>query len=157
MTQTIGLVPSLSVQVWSRKSLAELGWREKTAALVSGPPPLEIWADTSQLLDCEDWGRMGQNLFNISAMSSARRPIVTPPAPRGERRLELATDWFDRRRGVLAKSRRARQRSGGFDWNTLEDPRDRKGPAPRRAGGQGECRSLGLLQRLGRRFDRVAV
>jgi uncharacterized protein with NAD-binding domain and iron-sulfur cluster len=52
-TQNIGIVPSLSVQLWTNVTTAQLGWTEAKAATVSGPEPLNIWADMSQLLKIE--------------------------------------------------------------------------------------------------------
>jgi uncharacterized protein with NAD-binding domain and iron-sulfur cluster len=53
MAAKLRLVPSISVQLWSTRSLAGLGWRGQKPALVSGPDPLDIWADMSQLLRYE--------------------------------------------------------------------------------------------------------
>ncbi|WP_213737669.1 FAD-dependent oxidoreductase [Bradyrhizobium sp. dw_411] len=50
MTQKLQLVPSISVQLWTNVKLAELGWTAPKPALVSGPEPLDIWADMDQLL-----------------------------------------------------------------------------------------------------------
>jgi uncharacterized protein with NAD-binding domain and iron-sulfur cluster len=50
MTEKLQLVPSISVQLWTNVKLAELGWTAPKPALVSGPEPLDIWADMGQLL-----------------------------------------------------------------------------------------------------------
>jgi uncharacterized protein with NAD-binding domain and iron-sulfur cluster len=50
MTEKLPLVPSISAQLWTNVSLADLGWTAPEPALVSGPEPLDIWADMSQLL-----------------------------------------------------------------------------------------------------------
>jgi uncharacterized protein with NAD-binding domain and iron-sulfur cluster len=50
MTEKLQLVPSISVQLWTNVKLAELGWTAPKPALVSGPEPLDIWADMHQLL-----------------------------------------------------------------------------------------------------------
>ena len=133
MTQTIGLVPSLSVQAWTRKSLAELGWREKTAALVSGPPPLEIWADMSQLLDCEDWGEEGpksvQYLCAVFASQAFRDPAGAAVANAEARKLAAA--WFNEKARLYWPGADGRSATGAarFAWTTLEAPRDRRGAA----------------------------
>ncbi len=49
----IGVAPSLAAQLWLSKDLAELGWRHARAAMVAGPPPLDIWADMSDVLATE--------------------------------------------------------------------------------------------------------
>ena len=133
MTQTIGLVPSLAVQAWSRKSLAELGWREETAALVSGPPPLEIWTDMSQVLDCENWGEDGpksvQYLCAAFASQAFRDPAAAAAA--NDEARKLAADWFRQKARLywLRAAGRSATGAAGFAWTTLEDPRDRKGSA----------------------------
>ncbi|MEI9924988.1 MAG: hypothetical protein WDN50_16940 [Bradyrhizobium sp.] len=53
MTEKLQLVPSISVQLWTNVKLAELGWTAPKPALVSGPEPLDIWADMDQLLEGE--------------------------------------------------------------------------------------------------------
>jgi len=51
----MGLVPSQGLQLWSDKTLAELGWSSSKPATVSGPEYLNIWADMSQVLRFESW------------------------------------------------------------------------------------------------------
>ena len=53
MTENIGLVPSLSAQIWTAKTLSEPGCEGENPAVVSGPQPLQIWADMSQVVACQ--------------------------------------------------------------------------------------------------------
>jgi uncharacterized protein with NAD-binding domain and iron-sulfur cluster len=131
MTENLGLVPSLSVQVWSGKSPADLAGTEPTTAMVSGPPALQIWADMSQVLEYEPVTQNGpKSLYyfcNVFGSHAYRDPKAAGPARDAVR--ALAIDWFDKKARafwpkatVLAKDGHA-----DFDWNTFEDPRDRKG------------------------------
>lgn len=45
LAENVALVPSMSVQVWSSRTLAELGWSRPSPTMVSGPQPFPIWAD----------------------------------------------------------------------------------------------------------------
>jgi uncharacterized protein with NAD-binding domain and iron-sulfur cluster len=53
--ENIGIVPTQSLQLWSDKSLEDLGWKSGKPATVSGPEYLNIWADMTQVLAVEDW------------------------------------------------------------------------------------------------------
>jgi uncharacterized protein with NAD-binding domain and iron-sulfur cluster len=55
MTEKIGLVPSMALQIWSPRTLGGLGWRCPKPATVAGVEPLDIWADMSQALRFEGW------------------------------------------------------------------------------------------------------
>jgi uncharacterized protein with NAD-binding domain and iron-sulfur cluster len=43
------IVPTLSLQLWSNRSLKDLGWNRAAPACVSGPEYLNIWADMTQV------------------------------------------------------------------------------------------------------------
>jgi len=51
------LVPSVSVQLWSTETLAQLGWRGASPAAVAGPGTLGIWSDMPKVLAHENSGR----------------------------------------------------------------------------------------------------
>ena len=61
MTEMASLVPSISVQLWCNTDVAELGFPPKAAppgaavktVISTGPDPLDIWADMSQVLKYE--------------------------------------------------------------------------------------------------------
>ena len=60
---TIPLSPTLALQIWSDKTLEELGWIGGKCATVSGPQPLNIWADMTQVLDVEPKGPKSLHYF----------------------------------------------------------------------------------------------
>ena len=126
MTEKLQLVPSLSVQLWSNKSLADLGWKKPSPALVSGPDPLDIWADMSELLAYEP--------------HAAEPPPVTlhylcdvldcdlymqPPCQTGvqeaaDQKARTATvSWLNNRAWSLWPNAASK---GGFDWSVLCAP-----------------------------------
>jgi uncharacterized protein with NAD-binding domain and iron-sulfur cluster len=131
MAEEIGLVPSLSAQVWCRKTLADLGWPETTAALVGGPPPLSIWTDMTQLLDVEDWGEDAPKSLhyfcNVFASSDYRDPAAVGDAV--ERAQAQTVDWFERNAAQFWPKAVNHGAEGetDFDWDVLEDPQNRKG------------------------------
>jgi uncharacterized protein with NAD-binding domain and iron-sulfur cluster len=131
MTENIGLVPSLSAQVWSGKSLAELGWTEPTAAMVSGPRALQIWVDMSQVLECEtvtDNGPRSLHYFcNVFGSHAYRDPKASGHAQDAAR--ALTTDWFEKTAGEFWPKATGAGQNGHaeFDWNVFDDPCDRKG------------------------------
>lgn len=51
--KNIGIVPTQALQLWSNKTVDELGWTTGKAATVSGPEYLNIWADMTQVLAVE--------------------------------------------------------------------------------------------------------
>jgi uncharacterized protein with NAD-binding domain and iron-sulfur cluster len=58
--ENIGIVPTQSLQLWSDKTLEELGWADGKPATVSGPEYLNIWADMTQVMDYEGWAGPNQ-------------------------------------------------------------------------------------------------
>jgi uncharacterized protein with NAD-binding domain and iron-sulfur cluster len=131
MTENIGLIPSLSVQVWSSKSPAELGWTEPTTAMVSGPRALQIWADMSQVLECEPVTKDGPKSLhyfcNVFGSHAYRDPKAVGAARDAVRALTI--DWFEKKaREFWPKATGAAQKAyADFDWNTFEDSLDRNG------------------------------
>jgi hypothetical protein len=131
MTGEIGLVPSLSTQVWCGKTLPELGWPETTAALVGAPPPLSIWADMTPLLDVEDWGEDAPKSLhyfcNVFATQAYRDPAAVDEA--NERAGAQTIDWFEREAVRLWPKAAVAGADGEirFRWDILEDPLERRG------------------------------
>jgi uncharacterized protein with NAD-binding domain and iron-sulfur cluster len=126
MANEIGLVPSLSVQLWCRGSLADLGWQAETAALVGGPRPLSIWADMGQMLDAEDWGENApkslQYLCDVFAAGAYSERGGAAQAQAKAR--ALAIDWLERKARVFWPNAAGSgvQGKSGFDWGALVDP-----------------------------------
>jgi uncharacterized protein with NAD-binding domain and iron-sulfur cluster len=55
MVENAVLVPSISVQAWSTRTVRELGWADSASCVVCVPEPLSIWSDMSHLLPLEGW------------------------------------------------------------------------------------------------------
>jgi len=132
MTENIGLVPSLSAQIWSAKTLSELGCEGDNPAVLSGPQPLQIWADMSQVVACESWrGEPPKSAYyfcNVLDSQAYRGPAKVGEAQKIAR--ALAAEWFEREAGKFwPKATRVSQNErAGFDWNTLMAPDDLQGP-----------------------------
>jgi uncharacterized protein with NAD-binding domain and iron-sulfur cluster len=153
MTEALTLVPSVSVQAWCTRTLEELGWppgepqhaADEPAALTDRPPveapqmstgprPLNIWADMSQVLRYEHWRSPPKGPKSLHYFCDAlptqlyRAPPQAGDTPRRSHRLaqETAIEWFARKaRYVWPRS----SNSGGtFDWNVLFAPDDLHGP-----------------------------
>lgn len=131
MASEIGLVPSLSAQVWCRETLTELGWPAETAALVGGPRPLSIWADMTQLLEAEDWGvdapKSLQYLCSVYGTQAYRDPRQAEEANAKARALTI--DWFERKAGVFWPNavQSGKEGESRFEWDALVDPLKRNG------------------------------
>jgi hypothetical protein len=131
MAENIGLVPSLSTQVWSSKSLLDLGGTISATAMVSGPPELQIWADMSQVLECEPKGQdRPKSLYyfcNVFGSHAYRDPRAAGPAQDAVR--ALAIDWFEKYAPAFWPKATITRANGriDFDWDTFEDPSNRKG------------------------------
>jgi uncharacterized protein with NAD-binding domain and iron-sulfur cluster len=140
MTETATLVPSLAVQAWCSIDTAGLGWpptrarppgaAEKTV-MSTGPEPLDIQADMSQVLDYEPRDRLnrpkslhylcGVIETDLFRAPSTQKQVLTRAKARA--RAE-AVDWFrDKARYIWPKS----SPGGSFDWNVLFDPNSAKG------------------------------
>jgi uncharacterized protein with NAD-binding domain and iron-sulfur cluster len=141
LVENLGIVPTLGVQLWLNKDLAELGFdfkRPDTRALpamVPGPEPLDTWADMSQVLAFERWQgtaapRSLQYFCGPFATDLYRTPASrtdTPARAAAEVR-KIALDWLDAYPGFLWPAA-ARPGSLGLDWSVLHDPENRSGAA----------------------------
>jgi uncharacterized protein with NAD-binding domain and iron-sulfur cluster len=140
MTETATLVPSLAVQAWSSTDTAGLGWPPTQArppgaaqktVMSTGPEPLDIWADMSQVLDYEPRDRLNRPkslhyLCGVIETDLFRAPSTqnqVPTKAKARARAE-AVDWFrDKARYIWPKS----SPRGSFDWDVLFDPNGAKG------------------------------
>jgi hypothetical protein len=127
------IVPTLALQIWSDRSLEQLGWMTGKSATVSGPQPFDIWAEMSQVLPAEAWpagarpktlhyfcGSYPTQLYKVAA-SQAEVPALAAAEIKG-----LALDWLKTRADAWWPA--ARQ-GGDFDWNALHDPSGAVGEA----------------------------
>ena len=55
MCENVATVETMGVQIWLRKTLAELGWQLPPAVAGTFAEPLDTWADMSDLLERENW------------------------------------------------------------------------------------------------------
>jgi uncharacterized protein with NAD-binding domain and iron-sulfur cluster len=140
MTETATLVPSIAVQAWCSTDTAGLGWpptqarppgAAKQTVISTGPDPLDIWADMTQVIDHEPWDRRNRPtslhyLCGVIGTDLFRAPSTQKQVPtqaKARARTE-AVDWcLDKARSIWPKS----SPGGSFDWNVLFDPNGAKG------------------------------
>jgi uncharacterized protein with NAD-binding domain and iron-sulfur cluster len=126
---TIPLSPTLSAQVWSDRTLAELGWSTGKCATVSGPQPFNIWADMTQVLATEPDGPKSLHYFcgayatDFHTASPCRSEV---PALADEEVKQAAKAWLTAQSGALWPSAHP---AAGFDWTMLSDDEGRVGEA----------------------------
>ncbi|UVO27600.1 NAD(P)-binding protein [Bradyrhizobium arachidis] len=128
MAAKLQLVPSISVQLWSDRTLVQLGWTKAKPALVSGPDPLDIWADMSQLLQYEPSGPASLHyLCDVF-------PSKLYEAPRTRPGVQALADLIARLKTLKWLKRKSRfiwpnvMAQGKFDWRVLFDRAGRTGP-----------------------------
>lgn len=131
MAKRLKLVPSLSVQLWSNKSLASLGWKKQVPALVSGPDPLDIWADMSQLLAYErpSTEPPPATLHYLCDVLDCGDLHKAPPSQTGvqqaaDKQARIDTiGWLNNQAGSLwPTARRGAKGNTTFDWSVLVAP-----------------------------------
>lgn len=124
MTEKLGLVPSMALQVWSPRTLASLGWPLPKPATVAGVEPLDIWADMSQTLRFEDWAGATKpqsvhyftGVMNTTAYRQPRRANATQRD--GEAALtKICAGWLAEQGPRMWSG--AVTRDGAFDWDVL--------------------------------------
>ena len=128
MAAKLRLVPSISVQLWSTRSLAGLGWRRQKPALVAGWDPLDIWADMSQLLRYERRDPPCSLHYLCDVFPS--KLYAAPPTSRHAQEMAnllayLKTlDWLEHKAQFIWP---AAMTQGAFDWTVLYDDQNRNG------------------------------
>jgi len=133
MTEKLQLVPSISVQLWTNVSLAELGWTAPKPALVSGPEPLDIWADMLQLLagEIHTEGAPPKSLQYLCDVFPSQLYQAPPTQPDVKEQaqaqaLSLTVEWLTTKASAFwPKVSGQRQ----FNWDVLYAPDDLKGQA----------------------------
>lgn len=128
MTGWMPLTPSGGVQLWTRPTLADLGWAEGKPAAVSWAYPMDVWADMTQVLDFEDYPDPDDQPQSLAYMCGAlntdlyKRPSTDLTVPRQawdqlfQQTVHQLEEWGD----VIWPA--ARDEHGGFDWDVLYDP-----------------------------------
>ena len=132
MTENLVLVPSISVQAWCTYSLPGLGWKRAKPAMCSGPQPLDIWADMTQVLKYENWSASKKKpkslhyFCDVLPSQLYRRPSTDANVP--VRALALARSqavkWFDSKAHFVWPAAFHRKK---FNWDVLLDPKGRRG------------------------------
>jgi uncharacterized protein with NAD-binding domain and iron-sulfur cluster len=141
MTEMASLVPSISVQLWCNTDVAELGFPPKQAAppgaavktvISTGPDPLDIWADMSQVLKYERADSRyppPKSLHYLCGVFETDLFRALPdqhhvPAMANEQARRYAIDWLNNKSKYIWP----KLNSGGrFDWSILFDPKNAKG------------------------------
>jgi uncharacterized protein with NAD-binding domain and iron-sulfur cluster len=141
MTETATLVPSIAFQAWCTVDTAGLGWPPDCAkppgaavktVISTGPDPLDIWADMSQVLAYEpeqpDPGPKSlQYLCGVLETDLFRAPRCKEGVPDEAKALARseAIKWLNTKAHYIwPKS----SPGGSFDWDILFDPNGAKGP-----------------------------
>lgn len=126
----IDIVPTLALQIWSDRSLEQLGWTTGKSATVAGPQPLDIWADMSQVLTFEN--RPGPRTLHYFCGSYPTKLYAAPtqqagvPAQAAAEIRDLAVRWLKDGAGAWFPTA---THGGTFDWDVLWDPQGRAGEA----------------------------
>jgi uncharacterized protein with NAD-binding domain and iron-sulfur cluster len=128
----IALTPTLAVQLWSDRTLEQLGWTLGPIATAAGVHPLDAWADMSQVIRLEKPRADGPvslyYLCGTMASTLYRQPPDDAGAPaRGEEEARrLAVEWLnDAARDIWPNA----ATETGFRWEVLSDPGGRVGEA----------------------------
>jgi uncharacterized protein with NAD-binding domain and iron-sulfur cluster len=119
MTEKLELVPSIAVQLWSTLDLAGLGWTEPKPALVSGPEPLDIWADMTHLLTYESKGPLSLHyLCDVFPTELYRKPPDQVGVQQEAQRDAycLTHEWLEDRAHIFWPNVAS---PGSFDWQAL--------------------------------------
>jgi len=133
MTENLQLVPSISVQLWMNADLAGLGWTAPAPALVSGPEPLDIWADMSQLLKGEIHTEQAppvslQYLCDVLPSQLYQTPPTEAGVPQQAHDLasSLTVEWLTTKAPVFWPNV---SRQEQFNWSVLYAPANLTGQA----------------------------
>ncbi|MBR0906608.1 NAD(P)-binding protein [Bradyrhizobium liaoningense] len=143
MTEGASLVPSISIQIWCTKPTAGIGYPptgaipecspEKTV-ISTGPHPLDIWADMSQVLQYERPHVCAEGPISLHYLCGVLETDLfrkapdqnQVPAEARKRARELAIEWLTRKSRHLWPGASP---GGQFDWNVLFDPSCASGPS----------------------------
>jgi uncharacterized protein with NAD-binding domain and iron-sulfur cluster len=135
MADALGVVPTQAVQLWTKPSLAELGWSDPKPAMDAAPEILDVWADMSHELPKEDWGDGGpgsvQYFCAIYPTDLYAQPSTdaTVPARAREGVRQIAVDWFSKHTGLLWPRATVAGNPDALDYDVLFDPSGAAGAA----------------------------
>jgi uncharacterized protein with NAD-binding domain and iron-sulfur cluster len=134
MVNKLRTTPTLSVQLWLSRSLAELGWKESPTVRTGQAEPLNTYADMAQLLPRETWppGLVQDMACFTAPLPDA--PVSPPftdhdfPKREHERVKQLAIGWLREWTGPLWPEA-PRDNPTGLDWELLVDSIGARGVA----------------------------
>ena len=132
-TEHIGLIPTFGLQLWMTKNLRELGWRFPKPALVGSAEPVDVWADSSQLLMRERWPfdgpRSSHMLCGPWCTDLFRKPAADRRVPEQAHQVitDIITDWLNNASSTIWPAAVAPGQTG-FDWSVLYDRSGADGP-----------------------------
>jgi uncharacterized protein with NAD-binding domain and iron-sulfur cluster len=142
MTEMATLVPTIAVQAWCNWDVMQLGWPPNVAVVASGatnktvlstgPEPLDIWADMSQVLKYEPWHPYPEGPKSLQYLCSVLETELFRAPPDDDCVLarakllarERAITWFSDKARYLWPNSCA---GGYFDWTILFDPSGAQG------------------------------
>lgn len=134
MVEHVKSVQTMSLQIWTNKTVEDLGWRYPPALLSLYHPPLNTWCDMTQLLDAERWPTE-LNVKHLSYFTGPQPgPVLAPPESEQdfpaqqlrEARRQAGEFLVQRLKHLLPGVAKG---DGSFDWNVLVDPQNRSGSA----------------------------
>ena len=133
MVEHVQSVQTLALQIWTKKSAEELGWRHPPALLSLYHPPLNTWCEMTQLLKVEAWpselGIQHVSYFTGPQPGPKRAPPLHErdfPAQQLREARSSALDFLERRLKQLLPG--VERSDGSFDWDVLVDHEGRSGP-----------------------------
>jgi uncharacterized protein with NAD-binding domain and iron-sulfur cluster len=110
MVKGVTTVRTQGAQLWMDRTLEELGWRLPSPVISAYGEPYDTWADLTELLEREDWGRRGyrsgyepRSLGYFCGVMGEDRGGLLPPGPgvpadyserAHEEALKAAERWF---------------------------------------------------------------
>ncbi|HYD70437.1 NAD(P)/FAD-dependent oxidoreductase [Azospirillum sp.] len=133
MTENIGIIPTMSMQLWCGPDLPGLGWEVERPAAVAGPEPWSIWAEMQQTLKYEPWTdtaaprpKSVHYICGVWKTDLVAQPSTDLSVP--ARALDTVTqsgvDWLN---GYARYFWPKAMTASGFDWNMLDDPANGEG------------------------------
>jgi uncharacterized protein with NAD-binding domain and iron-sulfur cluster len=133
MVANLATVPTQALQVWVRRSTAQLGDARPGAITGAFTEPFDTYADMSHLLEYESWPEEVKGLAYFCSPLPAR---PGPARPVDRQAHQEANDQVRRNALRFLEDRISHLLPGtqhrypaGFRWDLLADPEDRVGPA----------------------------
>jgi uncharacterized protein with NAD-binding domain and iron-sulfur cluster len=135
MTETATLIPSISFQAWCNRDAGELGWPprdavvpsegEGKAAISTGPGPLDIWADMSQVLKYEHWRPYPEGPKSLQYLCGVLETQLYREPPDSDINVQLEANALARKLTIQWLNEKAHYVwpdaiiDGHFDWSVL--------------------------------------